>query len=377
MKKSLLELRASIDSIDDSLVSLLVQRAANAREIGELKRSAALTMHVPERERQIGERLSAKATEDLPRESIISVFREIMSVCLRLEEPLRVACLGPGTTFSHLAMQRIFGAGALAVSEPTLDLVFDAAEKGQAHYAVVPFENSTEGGVNATLRRLVSTPLEVTAQYYLLVEHNLASLASSLLDVRIVYSHPQALGQARRWLAEHLPHADLRETQSTAGACANARQDVQSAAICSVSSALEHDLPFLARNIHDLQGNETRFLVLAPTRLYAPREEDITSLVFSVRDSFGSLSAALEVFTHHGVNLKKLQSVPDAARPWSAIFWLDADLPMTDKRLATALDALGGLTTSLRVLGSYPTLGDKKGSAQTQSANQYLNSSKT
>jgi len=357
MTKTLLELRTDIDAIDDAIVSLLARRAAQAREIGDLKRAASLTMHVPERERQVVERLSAQATADLPREAIVSVFREIMSVCLRLEEPLRVACLGPGTTFSHMAMQRIFGVGALPVSEPTLDLVFDSAEKGQAHYAVVPIENSTEGSVNATLRRLVSTPLQVSAQCYLRVEHNLASLAAALGDVRVVYSHPQALGQARRWLAEHLPQAELRETQNTATACAHARQEADAAAVCSVSAAMEHALPFLARNVHDVQGNETRFLVLSTAPLFAPREDDITSLVFSVRDSFGALAAALSVFTRHGVNLKKLQSVPDTARPWSALFWLDAAMPAGDARLAAALEEFTGLTTSLRVLGSYPTLG--------------------
>ncbi len=356
MTRSIEDLRNEIDALDDALVELLTQRAVCARDIGRLKKAASLSMHVPERERQVVERLSKKATPELPPDAITSVFREIMSVCLRLEEPLRISCLGPGTTFSHMAMQRIFGVGAVPVSEPTLDLVFDAAERGQAHYAVVPFENSTEGSVNATLRRLVSTPLQVSAQCFLRVEHNLASRAASLAEVRIVYSHPQALGQARRWLAEHLSHAELRETQSTSGACQLAAQSPEAAALCSVSAALECGLPFLARNVHDTAGNETRFLVLSPAPLFSPRESDVTSLVFAVRDSFGSLAAALAVFTRHGVNLRKLQSMPDATKPWTALFWLDAECPAHDSRMVAALAELADLTASLRVLGSYPSL---------------------
>jgi chorismate mutase/prephenate dehydratase len=356
VEKGIDRIRQEIDSIDDEIVDLLARRASCARAIGEFKRAASLGMHAPERERQVVERLAARATADLPREGVASVFREIMSVCLRLEEPLRVACLGPGTTFSHLAMQKVFGVGAAAVSEATLDLVFDAVERGRAHYAVVPFENSTEGSVNATLRRLVQTPARVAAQCYLRVEHELASRASSLEGVSVVYSHPQALGQTRRWLAEHLPQAELRETQSTSSACRHAADEEGAAAVCSVASALEHGLRLLARSIHDVQGNETRFLVLAPAPLYAARPDDVTSVVFSVPDTSGSLAATLAVFTRHGVNLSKLQSVPDGTRPWNALFWLDATMSETDSRLSAALQELSGLTTSLRVLGSYPTL---------------------
>lgn len=356
MTRSIEDLRCEIDALDDSIVELLWRRACCARDIGLLKRAAALPMHVPERERQVMERLRAKATSELPAEAIASVFREIMSVCLQLEEPLRVACLGPGTTFSFMAMQRMFGVGAQAVSEPTLDLVFDAAERGQAHYAVVPLENSTEGSVSATLRRLVSTSLHVSAQCFVQVEHNVASKAAKLDDVQVVYSHPQALAQSRRWLAEHLPNAELRETRSTAGACAFAVQNKHAAALCSVAAALESGLPFLARNVHDMEGNETRFLLLSKAPLFTPRSEDLTSLVFAVSDKFGSLAAALEVFTRHGVNLKKLQSIPDASKPWTALFWLDAQCPSHDLRMAGALQDLAHIATSVRVLGSYPTL---------------------
>jgi len=350
--------RDAIDATDDELLALLRKRADLARAIGELKRSSALAMHAPERERWVMQRLAAKADDGLPREAIVAVFREVMSACLRLEEPIRVACLGPGSTFSFLALQKVFGVGAVAVSEPTIDLVFDAAENGRAHYAIVPMENSSEGGVNATLQRLLSTGLVISSQCYLRVEQNLASLAASLSDVQVVHSHPQALGQTRRWLAEHLPQAALRETRSTSIACQHALEDPTSAAICSTASALENDLPLLARNVHDAVGNETRFLVLARDRMYKQRDDDITSLVFAVNDTAGSLQTALEVFSRHGVNLHKLQSIPDTSKPWSVYFWLDAGLPEHDPRLGAALVELGALSTSLRVLGSYPRVAE-------------------
>lgn len=353
------EHRRAIDETDDALLALLRRRAEHARAIGELKRGSALSMHVPERERQVIERLAAMASPEFPRDAIVSVFREIMSACLRLEEPVRVSCLGPGTTFSHIAMQRIFGVGAQAISEPTLDLVVEAAERERAHYAVVPVENSTEGSVNAALARLVSTPLRIAAQCYLRVEQNLAASPSTpdASSIREVHSHPQALGQARRWLAEHLPHATLVETGSTAAACAHAALTPGVAALCSVPAALEHGLTLLARNVHDVAGNETRFVVLSRSPMFTPRETDSTTLVFGVNDASGSLAGALQAFARNQVNLTSLRSIPDRARPWSVSFWVDAAVPEGDPRFVKALEELGGHITSMRVLGSYPTVG--------------------
>jgi chorismate mutase / prephenate dehydratase len=131
------KLRDRIDEQDEILFKALRQRAGFARKIGEIKRQQSQVAHVPERERQVLEKFLSRSDELLSRSAITSIFREIMSACLRLEEPLRVAALGPlANTFSSRAARRAFGSSAILVPEPTLALVIEAVEAGRAHHAV-------------------------------------------------------------------------------------------------------------------------------------------------------------------------------------------------------------------------------------------------
>ena len=212
--QSLADLRQAIDSVDDQVLALLNRRAGLAAEVGRLKSEAApeALFHAPRREREILARLEAANAGPFPDAAVRTIFQEIMSACLSLEKPLRVAFLGPEGTFTHLAARQQFGGSSQALPQGTIQAVFQAVERDRADYGVVPVENATEGAVDSTLDAFLDSPLRICAEILLPVDQ--ALLVHPGLDlggVRRVYSHPQALGQCRRWLEAHLPQADRIE----------------------------------------------------------------------------------------------------------------------------------------------------------------------
>lgn len=350
------DLRADIDALDDRILALLQERAGLAKRVGELKQRGGMVFHVPERERAIVDRLrqaNAAAGGMFPTDSVGAVYREIMSACLKLESPIQVAYLGPGSSFSYMALRRAFGASAVACPERTIDGVFDAIELGRTDYAIVPIENSFEGTINNTMQRMLKTRALVHGEIYLPICHNLSTTATELAHVTHVYSHPQALGQCRQWLKDHLPHAELHETLSTAQACAEVRGRPDCAAISNVPSAMENNLSILVANIQDGRENETRFLILAREQSLSAREDDKTSLVFSVANTHGQLAKVLNVFADHGVNLLKLESVPSRETTWGAFFWMDMVGNAKSPGIAGALSAVESHCEVFRLVGSY------------------------
>ena len=195
--------RAAIDAIDRDLLAKLNARAAHAQAIGRLKAGGAA--YRPEREAQVLSQLQTENKGPLPNEAVAGVFRQVMSACLALEQPMRIAYLGPAGTFSHAAVAKHFGKFVHGEPYATIDEVFRAAEGGQTDYAVVPVENSTEGAVGRTLDLMCQTPLSICGEIKLRVRQNLLSNAASLADVTRVYSHAQSLAQCVVWLARHLP----------------------------------------------------------------------------------------------------------------------------------------------------------------------------
>src|SRR5436190_14134766 len=195
--------REAIDSLDREILEKLNARASHAHAIGALK--AGGPAHRPEREAQILSRLSAENAGPLSSEAITGVFRHIMSACLALQQPLRIAYLGPAGTFSHAAVGRHFGQFVESVPGATIDEVFRSTESGQTDDAVVPVENFTEGAVGRTLDLMCQTQLMIVGEIRLRIEQNLLAKGIPLDAVRKIYSHSQSLSQCVLWLARHLP----------------------------------------------------------------------------------------------------------------------------------------------------------------------------
>lgn len=333
---------------------MLARRADVAREIAGLKRAASQAVfHDPERERQVLERLVKKSGGSFPESAVRAVFREVMSACLAVEEPLSVAYLGPEGTFSQMAARHLFGREPRYRECATIEAVFEAVSSGDCAYGVAPFENSSEGAVSMTSDALLESDLSIRQEYVLPITHCLLSRATSLAAIATVYSHPQALGQCRSWIAKHLPRAQVVQTTSTAAATREAKADDRAAAIASDIAAELHDVPVLRRGVQDHRSNATRFVVVAKTD--APRTgEDRTTLAFSVAHEHGALRKVLSVLEAAGVNLTRIESRPSRKTAWHYVFLVDVEGHRTDKELAKAIADVRRTTDFVKVVGSYP-----------------------
>jgi chorismate mutase/prephenate dehydratase len=346
------ELRQAIDALDDELLRLLNERARHVQEVGKIKAQLNKPFYVPERERQILERLQAMNAGPFPTEALRSVFSEIISACLSLEHPLRVAFLGPEATFTHMAARSRFGLSARYVPAATVAGVFTEVEKGLADLGVVPIENSTEGVVNSTLDVLIDSDLCITAEIATQVSQCLLTRSGTLEGLQKVYSHPQALGQCRQWLSANLPSVAQIEVASTALAARLTRDDPVAAAVASELAGQLYDLKVAKRKIEDEVRNVTRFLVIG--REPAPATgRDKTSILFSLKDAAGVLFKVLQPLSEAGVNLSRIESRPSRKKLWDYVFFIDIDGHTSEAPVQQALGALEERCDFVKVLGSY------------------------
>jgi chorismate mutase/prephenate dehydratase len=357
-------LRVAIDSIDDRLLALLNERAAIAAKVAVYKTAEGRPFYVPMRERAIVDRLQAANPGPFPSSAIRPVFQEIISACLSLEGGPRVAFLGPEGTFTHQAVKRHFGASAPALPCGSIAAVFSEVERGAAELGVVPIENSSEGVVSHTLDSFVDSTLEIHGEVEVVVDHCLVARAgTSESSLERVYSHPQALGQCREWLARNLPRAQLVECSSTADAARRAAEDAAGAAISSELAARLAGLAVLRQSLQDAAHNVTRFLVVGrgPSPLVTPSADpthDKTSLLLVLGDRPGDLFEALRPLSEAEINLTRIESRPSRRRPWEYVFFLDLEGHRASPRVATALAQLA-FGRTCRILGSYRKADDR------------------
>lgn len=354
-KDEMESLRAGIDEVDEKIVRLLDQRARLARRIGEIKQENGLEAYAPARERAVLDRVTSLGAGDFPMRGLQAVFREIISGSISLEARLKVAYLGPESTFTHEAALRSFGASVELEPQTTVAEVFTRVERGEAEHGIVPVENSMEGAVTHTLDELMNSPLKICGEVYLPVSQNLISSEPALDRIRVVCSHPMALSQAAAWLRHHLPGASLEEVESTAQAARRAAGEPGVAAVGSALAAEAHHLNVLARSIQDARANATRFIVLG--RAWAGRTgTDKTSVVFSVKDRPGVLRDALAAFAEEGINLTRIESRPSRKRAWTYVFFADFVGHPEDERVQRALEALEEHCPYVSLIGAYPAI---------------------
>lgn len=352
MDQELNILRESIDRTDQQLLRLLNERMKIALEVGRIKASKGLELFDPAREELIYERLARLNPGPLTEEALRSIYREIIAASRLLQYPLQIAFLGPEWTYSHLAAHFLFGYSAHYVPFDGLEEVFDALSKGKVQVALVPIENSFEGGAGDTLDLLYENNVQVVRECYLEIAHCLCTYCHSVEDLRHVYAHPQVLNQCRRWLLEQCPQAERHECGSTAQAAQLAKENASGAAICNLYAANHYELPVLVERIEDHSGNVTRFFALA-NHFNAPTGKDKTSVLFEISDQPGALYEALEPFTRRQVNITRIESRPNRIFPWQYLFYADFEGHRDEENVQLMLDDLRRHVTFLKILGSY------------------------
>lgn len=348
--EDLSDLRARIDAIDAELLGLLNQRAAIAQEVGRRKNGQ---VYRAEREAQVVARIRQLNGGPLGGDAVAFLFREIMSACRALEEPLRIAFLGPEGTFSQTAAHKHFGHAVSSLAVATIDEAFRAVETGRGDYGVVPVENSTEGAVSRTLDLIVGSPLQICGEVLLPVHQNLLRKRVGLDALKRVCSHGQSLAQCQHWLDHNLPGVARVSVASNAEAARLAGEDEGTAAIAGEEAAELYGLHVLAAHIEDEANNTTRFLVLS-NHDAGPSGRDKTSLVMSIPNRPGALVELLKPIAEAGVSMTKLESRPSKSANWDYVFFLDLEGHREDAKIAALLAAIGNQAVMLKVLGSYP-----------------------
>jgi len=352
---SLQALRERIDALDRQILELISERARCALGIGALKQAAGATgnLYRPEREAQVLRRVIETNRGPLSNEEMARLFREIMSACLALEEPLKIAFFGPEGTFTQAAALKHFGKSIHSIPLRAINEVFREVEAGSADYGVVPVENSTEGVVNHTLDMFLQSPLRICGEVQMRINHHLITRATDLKTLRRVYSHRQSLAQCREWLDANLPRVEQVEVSSNGEAALRVRDEVDAAAIAGQCAADIYSLPTLVRNIEDEPNNTTRFLIIG-TQPIQPSGDDKTALLVASLNRPGALFKLLEPLARNNVSMNRIESRPSRRGMWDYVFFIDLDGHAQDEPVAKALAELREQASLFRVLGSYP-----------------------
>jgi prephenate dehydratase len=277
--------------------------------------------------------------------------------------PTRFAYLGPEGTFAEAALSRAVGDAAPRSPRPTVAAALAAVRAGEVDAALVPFENSIEGSVPATMDGLADgAPLLITREVFLEPTFVLAVRpGTALADVRSVASHPHALAQTAGRVAQLLPGVVPLPATSTAEAARLVAAGEHDAAVCAPIAAERYGLTALADDIADRPGAVTRFVLVAPPGpLPAPTGNDKTSLVAVVGDRTGALLDLLREFAVREISLTRIESRPTRERLGVYSFSLDCEGHVADARVGEALAALHRVCDGVRFLGSYPRADDRE-----------------
>jgi chorismate mutase/prephenate dehydratase len=355
MSNDLSEIRERINTLDAQLQQLLNERAKLAQQVAEIKlqQGAEVEFYRPEREAQVLRQVLERNQGPLPGEEMARLFREIMSACLALEQPLQVAFLGPEGTFTQAAALKHFGHSVSTVPMSAIDEVFREVESGAANYGVVPVENSTEGVINHTLDMFLQSKLSICGEVELRVHHHLLSADGDKTKVTRIYSHQQSLAQCREWLDANCAKIERVPVSSNAKAARLAQEEPGAAAIAGEVAAELYQLKFIEKNIEDNPDNTTRFLVIGKQRT-PPSGDDKTSLLVAASNKPGALFRLLKPFADGGISMSRIESRPSRLANWEYVFFIDFDGHMDDARVKECLKSLREEATLLKVLGSYP-----------------------
>ena len=354
-KHQLQALREKIDSVDDELMAFISRRAELAKQVADLKRKEdTISYYRPEREAEVLRRIMTRNPGPLSDKEMAVLFRQVMSACLALEEPIGVAYLGPEGTFTQEAALKHFGQSVTTSPKLAIDEVFREVEADCCDYGVVPVENSTEGVINQTLDSFIDSSLRICGEVELPIhQHFLVGIPLQDGKITRVYSHSQSLAQCRQWLDANYPSIERIAVSSNAEASKRAKGEWNSAAIAGEACSNLYGLTKISENIEDKPDNSTRFLIIGRNNI-PPSGDDKTSLVVSVRNKPGALHTLLKPFYEENVDLTRVESRPAKSGKWSYLFFIDFLGHSEDSGVSKIFEILSDTNVNVRVLGSYP-----------------------
>lgn len=371
----LLDLRKEIDEIDDSLIPLLLKRMELSRQVAEYKVKNGIPVLNEQREKEILQDVQEKCGEQ--GDTIATVFAATMDASRALQhkiigggkelrelveksvadgsvfkEKTTVACAGIEGSYADKTALSLFSDAEIKHYKMFED-VFEAVNKGEAPFGVIPVENSTAGSVHEAYDLIIKYRFYVVGSYSLEVNHCLcAKDNTNYEDINDVYSHPQALSQCSEFL-KNFDFTGVNYTNTAAAAkfvADSNRNDV--GVICSADAAKKYGLKIIKANIQNISNNRTRFIVISK-KLIIEKNADKISLIFSLPHTTGSLYRVLGRFSMTGLNLTKLESRPMENGDFSYYFYTDLLGNIRDEKTLDLMCALSSELPDFNFLGNY------------------------
>jgi len=265
---------------------------------------------------------------------------------------LRAAFQGERGAYSEAAAIHFFKDTVQTIPYPTFYEVLESTEQSKSDYAILPVENSLEGSVGESYDLLLTTKLNVVGEIYYRIKHCLIGF-DGIEKIDTVYSHPQALGQCRKFIQKHkLKPIPTYDTAGSVNIILELKKD-NLACIASKKAAEIYGVPVIKEGIEDNMNNYTRFLILA-NKKHEKTSKDKTSIIFSIKHVPGALYNILEKFNANKINLTKIESRPTKSTPWEYNFYVDFEGNLEDSHVLEMLEKIKQHTIFLKVLGSYP-----------------------
>ncbi|MDE5937235.1 MAG: chorismate mutase [Ruminococcus sp.] len=365
------QLRNSIDSIDEQILALFMERMELCKGVADYKKANNLPVFQGNREQQVIDRIKTLTNDGELEEGTAALFTTIMDISKILqnkkllsdnteniyitpdfENAEKIGCQGTYGSNSETAARLIFG-DKKPIFYKTFENVFSAVQSGELDYGVLPVYNSTAGAVISTYDLMAKYSVYKVKEVYIEINHCLAVKNNiSIDDIETVYSHPQAIAQCCDYLTAHkLKTTEYSNTATAAEMVAESSKNI--AAICSVECAEHLGLNILAENISDCSVNRTRFICISRDMQIDP-ESDSISVMLKIPDTEGSLYRLLTKFYVNGMNLQKIESRPLKDGSFNNVmFYLDFDGRVDDKGVKALMNDLTENVEYFRLLGTF------------------------
>ncbi len=342
------KVRKEIDTIDFEILKLLNRRMELALTSKKFKKK----VFDPEREKEVIENVLRYAHGVISPEFTEKVFTTILEESKELQnrDYKLIGFQGEHGAYGELASQGFMKEG-ISIPLNTFADVFKGVEKGYYDFGIVPVENSLGGSILDVNSLLAKHNVYIVKEIPVKIQHSLLVLPdTNYRDIRVVYSHPQALAQCKNFLERH--NFEARPFYDTAGAAKMLFEKKPDAAavIANKLCAKLYHLEVIMENIEDHSENITRFFAISNK---PQKEGNKTSIIFSVKHKAGTLFKILEIFAENKINLTRIESMPVSGKPNTYVFFIDFEGNSEDPKVKNTLEKVKEKTTFFKWLGSY------------------------
>lgn len=365
--KDLKTCREEIDAIDKEIIALFEKRMHVAKDVITYKLAHDMQIFQKDREKEViqknVDRLEDKSLEAYAKtfvQDTMNLSKNYQSTFIplkkyeatELKEHFKVGYQGVPGSFSNQAMKSWFG-DIEGINYPHFEDVYQALEKGEIDYGVLPLENSSTGAINDNYDLLTKYGFYIVGEQSITIDQNLLGIKGTALeDIKDVYSHVQGLKQTSEFLTSH--HIEGHEYLNTAAAAKyiSEAQDKTIGAIASSEAAKLYNLDIIAKAIQNDQSNHTRFIIIARQYEIRPSANRI-SMVFTVNHEVGALYEVMRVVKEHNINMARIESRPLPLSPWEYYFYLDIDGNLNQDHVQRALQEIKTYINTFRMIGNY------------------------